>query len=105
MEKFNMKTSNLKKKNDVYGNKKHHVKISNKFALLDNSHRISKFCPQSLCNHKMKHHELFVWEEYSTSLEQRKQATLQWLLDLSYIHDDNLNSLNKLVDIQEKNKE
>jgi hypothetical protein len=48
----------------------------------------------------MKHHELFVWQEYSTSLEQRKEATMQWLLDLSYIHDDNLNNVNKLADIQ-----
>jgi len=60
MEKFNMETANLKQKNDVHGNKKNHVKISNRSALLDNSRRISKFCPQSLCNHKMKHHELLV---------------------------------------------
>jgi hypothetical protein len=50
----------------------------------------------------MKHHVLFVWQEYSTSLEQSKQATLQWLLDLSFIHDNNLNDVYELADIQEQ---
>jgi len=34
--------------------------------------------------------------------KQRKQATLQWLLDLCYIHDNNLNDINKLLDIQDQ---
>jgi hypothetical protein len=88
MERFN-----LKKLNEVEGEEKHHVEVSNRFAALEDldaeveintlwetiRENIKISAKETLGNYELKKHKPWFDEGYSKLLDHRKQAKLQWL--------------------------
>jgi hypothetical protein len=101
MERFN-----LKKFNEVEGKQQCRVEISNRFAALENldaeadinriretiRENIKISAKGSLDFYELKKHKPWFEEGYSESLDQKKQAPLQWLRDPSEISGNNLNN-------------
>jgi hypothetical protein len=95
--RFHMERFNLKKLNDVEGNEKYHVEVSNRFAAWEDLHtevdissawetirdNIKILVKDSLAYHELKKHKLWFDKECSELIEQRKQAKLQLLLEAS----------------------
>jgi 50S ribosomal subunit-associated GTPase HflX len=102
-----MKRFNHKKLNEVEGKEQYHVEVSNRFTALENldtevdSNRawetarknIKISAKESLGYYELKEHKPRFNKECSELLDQRKQAKLQWLQDLSEINGDNLNNV------------
>jgi hypothetical protein len=95
MERFN-----LKKLKEVDGKEQYHTDITNRFAALENLHtevdinkawetigeNINISAKESLGYYELKKHKPWLNEGCSKLLDQRKQAKLQWLQDLSGIN-------------------
>jgi hypothetical protein len=102
MERFS-----LKKLNEVECKEQHHVKISNRFAYVENlddevdinrawetiRENIKNSAELSLSYCEMKKHKSWFDEGCSKQLDQRKQAKFQWLQDSRKINGDNLNNI------------
>jgi hypothetical protein len=105
--KFHLERYNLMKLNDVEGKEKYRVKVSNRFAALENldaeveiniiwetireNTKISE--KERLGYYEPKQHKPLSDEGCSELLDQRKQATQQWLQDPSEINGDNLKNV------------
>jgi hypothetical protein len=59
---------------------------------------------ESLGMHELKQHKPWCVEEYLVFLDQRKQAKMQWILDLSQSNADNLNNLRRNASRHFRNK-
>jgi hypothetical protein len=109
---------NLKKLNDVEGKEQFSVEVSNRFAALEDLNaeveinsawetireNIKISAKESLGYFELKKHKPWFDEGYSKLLEQRKQATLQWLQDPSEINGDNLNNVSRAASRHFRNK-
>jgi hypothetical protein len=113
MERFN-----LKKLNKIEGKEKYRVEVSNRFAGLEDldaeveintnwktiRENIKMSAKESLGYYELKQHKPWFDEEYSKSLDQRKQSELQWLQDPSEINGDNLKNVRRETGRHFRNK-
>jgi hypothetical protein len=104
---------------NLEGKEQYCVEISNRFAALENldtevdinrawetTGQNSKISAKdSLGYYEMKTHKPWFDEEYSKLLDQRKQANLQWLQDLSEINGDNQNNIRREASRHFRNKD
>jgi hypothetical protein len=104
MERFN-----LNKLNEVEGTEQYRVKMSNRFAALENldtevdvntvsgtiRETIKISAKESAGYYELKQQKPWFDERCSQLLDQRKQAKLQWLQDPSEINGDNANNRNQ----------
>jgi hypothetical protein len=103
MEKFS-----LKKLHEVEGKEQYRVKISYRFAALENlddgvdisraSETIGeniKMSAKASISYELKKHKPWFDEEYSKLLDQKIQAKLQWLQNRSQIIGDNFNNIRR----------
>jgi hypothetical protein len=98
---------NLKKLNEVEGKEQFHVEVSNRFAALEDldaeveinsawetiREKIKISAKESLGYFELKKHKPWFDEGCSKLLDQRKQATLQWLQDPREINGVNMNNV------------
>jgi hypothetical protein len=103
--KFQMERFDLMKLNEVEGEEKYRVEVSNRFAALEDldaeveinttretiTENIKISAKESLGYYELKQHKPWFDEGCSELLDQRKQAKLQWLEDPSEINGDSLN--------------
>jgi hypothetical protein len=102
MERFNLKN------NEADGKKQHRVKVSNRFAALEDLHaeanniniawkmireNITISAKENLGYYGLKQYKPWFDEGCSALLDQRKQAKLQWLQDPCEINVDNLKNV------------
>jgi hypothetical protein len=102
-----MKSFSLKKLNEVEGKVKNHVEVSNRFASLEDLKAVVEIntiweiirgdikisVKESLVYYELKQDKSWFDEGCSKSLDQRKQAKLQWLQEPNEINEDNLNNV------------
>jgi hypothetical protein len=102
---LHMERFNLKKLNEVEVKENYHVKVSNRFAALEDlgaevkinivwetiKENIKISAKESLGYYELKQHKPWFDEGCPKLLDQRKQAKLLWLQDPSEINGDNLN--------------
>jgi hypothetical protein len=105
-QRFHMERFNLKKLKEKR-NEKYRVEGSNRFAALEDldtqveinsaweiiRENIKISAKESQGYFELKKHKLWFDKGCSELLDQRKQATLQWLQDPSEINGDNLNNI------------
>jgi hypothetical protein len=113
-----MEMFSLKKLNQVDGKEEFHVKVSDRFATLedlDTEVEINSACEtisenmkisakESLGYFEFKKHTPWFDEGCSRLLDQRKQAKLQWLQDPSEISGDSLNNVKREASRHFRNK-
>jgi hypothetical protein len=116
--RFDMERFNLKKLNEVEGKEQFRVEVSNRFTALEDWDAETKInsawgtiraniktaAIESLCYFELKNHKPWFDEGCSRSLDQRKQAKLQWLQDPSKINGDNLNNARRVASSYFRNK-
>jgi hypothetical protein len=116
--KFHMERFNLKKLNEAECKEKYRVEVSNRFAALEYldaeveintiwgtiRENIKISAKESLGYYEPKQHKPWFEEGCSESLDQRKQAKLQWLQDPSEINGDNLNIVRRETSRHFRNK-
>ena len=106
-QKLDVERFNLRKLNELEVRKKYQIKMSNRFAALENvsdsedinrawesikqNIKISAKQGRSLC--ELKQHKTWLHEEFLRFLDQKKQAKMQWLQDPSQSNVDNLNNV------------
>ena len=87
--------------------KQYQIEITNRYAALENlndgedvnrtweniKENIKTSAKESLGLHELKQHKPWFDEERLGSLDQRKRATMQWVLDPSQSNVDNLNNV------------
>jgi hypothetical protein len=92
-QKFDMQGFDLRKLNDAEVTKQYQVKITNRFAALENFYdnvnmnrawenireNIKTSGKESLGNYKLQQHKPWFDDECSKLIDRRKQAKLQWL--------------------------
>jgi restriction endonuclease S subunit len=107
--RFHMERFNLEKLNEIEDKEEFRVEVSNRFAALKDldeeveinsawemiRENIKISAKESLGYFELKKHKSWFYEECSNILDQRKQAKLQWLQDLSEINGDNLNNVRR----------
>jgi hypothetical protein len=113
MERFN-----LKKLNEVEGKEQYHVKVSNRFASLEDldikveiynfweiiRDNIKISAKESLGYYELRKHKPWFDEGCSKLLDQRKQVKLQQLQDPSEANGDNLNTVRREASRNLRNK-
>jgi hypothetical protein len=116
--RFQMERFNLKKFNEAEDKEKYRVKVSNRFAALEDldpevkintiwetiRENIKISAKESLGYYELKQHKSWFDEGCSELLDQRKQAKLQWVQDSSEINGDNLNNLRREAGRHFRNK-
>jgi hypothetical protein len=104
-----MQRFNLKKISELDVRKQYQIKISNRFAALENLNvsedinrswenikvSIKISATESLGLYERKQHKPWFDEEFSTFLDQRKQAKMQWLQNPKQSNVDNLNNVKR----------
>jgi hypothetical protein len=113
-----MERVNLKKMYKVEGKEQYRVKVSNRFAALEDlddevninsaletiREIIKISAKESLGYFELKKHKPWFDEGCSKLLDERKQAKLQWLQDPSEINGDNLNNVRREASRYFRNK-
>jgi hypothetical protein len=103
MQKFDMERFSLKKFDEVEGKEQYKVEISNRFAALEKvdddvdisgawksiRENIKISAKESLGYYEFKKYKPWFDEGFSTLLNRRKHAKLQWLQDPSQMNGDN----------------
>ena len=103
MERFN-----LKKASELEFGKQYQIKVSNGFAALENvndsgginsawenlKETIEISAKESVGLYEWKQHKPWFDEEFSQTLDQRRQVKMQWLWDPNRSNVDSLNSIN-----------
>jgi hypothetical protein len=109
---------NLKKLSEAEGKEQFRVEVLNRFAVLEDldteveitsawetiRENIKISAKESLGYYEPKNQNPWFEEEWSKSLDQRKQAKLQWLQYPSEINGDNLNNVRREASIYFRNK-
>jgi hypothetical protein len=107
MQKFGMERFHSKKLNEEEGKEQYQVKISNRFAALENSdddvdiertgetsrQNIKASTRGSQGYYEFEQHTPWFDEGCSKPSDQRKQVKFQWLKDSNRINGDNLNNV------------
>jgi hypothetical protein len=107
-QRFHMERFNFKKLKQ-YMVKQCHAEVSNRFGALENLNaevdiasalevirqNIQISAEESLGYHELKMYKLWFDEARSKLLDQRQQATLQWLRDPREVNGDNLNNVRR----------
>jgi hypothetical protein len=113
-----MESSNLKKLNGVEGKGKYRAEVSNKFEAMEDldseveiytvwetvRENIKMSAKETVGYYEVKQHKPWSDEGCSELLDQRKQATLQWLQDPNEINGDNLSNVRREVSRYFRNK-
>jgi hypothetical protein len=105
-QNFDLERFELKKLNDVEVEEKYRVEISNRFAALESledinnawestTENIKTSAEDNLGYHRLKHDKKKFDDECSKLIDQRKQATLQFLQNPNQINGDNLQNLTR----------
>jgi predicted metallo-beta-lactamase superfamily hydrolase len=106
-QKFNMQRFDLRKLNDAEVKEQYHVKITNRFAALENfddnvdmnrawkniRENIKTTAKESLRHYELQKHKPWFDDEYSKLIDRRKQAKLQWLQNPSQVNVDNMDNV------------
>ena len=115
---FHRQRFNLRKLNELEVRKQNQTEITNRFAALENLNEdkdvnrtwenikgnIKTSAKESLGLHELKQHKPWFDEECLGFLDQRKQATMQWVQDPSQSYVDNLNNVSRDVSRHFRNK-
>jgi hypothetical protein len=102
-----MQRFDLRKLNDAEVKKQCQVKITNRFAALENfddnvdmnraweniRENIKSSAKESLGHYKLQQHKSWFDYEYSKLIDRRKHAKLQRLQNLSQVNGDNMNNI------------
>jgi hypothetical protein len=110
---------NLRKLNDLEVRKQYQIEITNMFATLENvsededinraseniKENIETSATESLVMHGMKQHKPWLDEECLGTLDQRKQAKIQWIQDPSQKNVNTLNNLRRDASRHFRNKQ
>jgi len=106
-QRFDGERFNLRKLNELEVRKQYQIEITNKFAALENlsddedvnraweniKENIKTSAKESLGLQELKQHKPWFVEECLGFLDQRKQAKMQWIHDLSQSSVDNLSNV------------
>jgi hypothetical protein len=104
---FDAERFNLKKLSELEVRKQYRIKISNRFAALENlnvsedinraweniKENIKLSAQESLGLHEQKQHKPWFDAECAEFLDRRKQVKIQWLQNLNQNNGDNLNNV------------
>ena len=105
VQSFDGERFNLRKLNELEFRKQYYIQITNRFAALDNLSDYKDInkawenikenikTKESLGLQELKQHKPWFDEECLSFLDQRKQAKMQWIHDLSQSNVDNLNNV------------
>jgi hypothetical protein len=110
-QKFNLERFDLKKLDDIEIKEKYQLQISNRFADLESldenfdinnagesiRENIKTSAKFNLGYQKLKCNKLWLDDEFSKLIDQRKEAKLQWLQNPSQINEDNLQNLRREI--------
>jgi hypothetical protein len=108
-QKFNMKRFDLKKLNDAEVKEQYQVKITNRFAALENFYdnvdmnrawgniraNIKISAKESLGHYELQQHKPWFDDECSELIERRRQAKFQWLQNPSQVNGDNMDNVRR----------
>jgi hypothetical protein len=108
-QKFEAERFNLKKLSELEVRKQYHLKISNKFAALENlnvsedinrvweniKETIKISAQESVGLHERKQHKPWFDAECAEFLDKRKQAKIQWLQNPNQNNGDNLHNVRR----------
>jgi hypothetical protein len=117
-QKFDAERFNLKKLSESEVRKQCQLKISNRFAALENlnvsndinraweyiKENIKISAQESLGLHERKQHKPWFDEECSQVLDKRKQAKIQWLENPNQSNEDNVNNVRREASRHFRNK-
>jgi len=117
-QRFDRQRFNLRKLNEPEVREQYQIEITNRFAALENlnddedvnrnwesiKENIQTSAKESLGLHELKQNKPWFDEECLDFLEQRKQATMQWIQDPSQRNVDNLNNVRLEVGRHFRNK-
>jgi hypothetical protein len=106
-QKFDAERFNLKKVSELQVRKEYQLKISNRFAALENlnvsedinraweniKENIQISAQESLGLHEWKQHKPWIDAECSQFLDKRKEAKIHWLRNPNQSNGDNLNNI------------
>jgi DNA anti-recombination protein RmuC len=116
--KFDAERFNLKKLSELEARKQYQLKISNRFAALENlnvsedinraweniKENIKISAQESLGLHERKQHKPWFDAECAEFLEKRKQAKIQWLQNPNQNNRDNLHNVRREASRHFRNK-
>ena len=117
-QKFGGERFNLRKLKELEFRKQYQIEISNRFAALENlsvdedinrvweniKENIKTSATESLGLHGLKQHKPWFDEERLGLIDQRKQAKMQWIHDLSRSNVDSLNNVRRDASRHFRNK-
>jgi hypothetical protein len=117
-QKFDAERFNLKKLSELEVRKQYQIKISNRFAALENlniseninwaweniKESIKISAKESLGLYERKQHTRWFYKECSKFLDQRKQAKIQWLQNPNQSNVDNMNNVTREASRHFRNK-
>jgi DNA repair ATPase RecN len=106
-QKFYMLRFDLRKLNDAEVKEQYQVKITNRFAALENTddnvdmtrarktirENVKISAKESLGHYELPQHKPWFDDECSKLTDRRKQATLQWLQNPSQVNGDNMDNV------------
>ena len=115
-QRFDRQRFNLRKLNEPEVREQYQIKITNRFAALENlnddkdvnrtweniQENIQTSAKESLGLNEFKQNKPWFDEECLGFLDQRKQAKMQWIQDPSQSNVDNLNDVRRTVSRQEQ---
>jgi hypothetical protein len=113
-QKFDEERFNLKKLSELEVRKQYQIKISSRFAALENlnvsedidiKESIKISVKENLGQYERKQHKPWLDEECSKFLDQRKQAKMQWLQNPNQSNVDNLNNVKREAGRHVRNKQ
>jgi hypothetical protein len=105
-QKSDMQRFDLRTLNDAEVKEQNQVKITNRFAALENfddnvdmnraweniRENIKNSAKESLGHYELQQHKPWIDDECSKLIDRRKQAKLQWLQNPSQVHGDNMDN-------------
>jgi hypothetical protein len=108
-QKFDMQRFDLRKLNDAEVREQYQVKITNRFAALENfddnvdmiraweniRENIKTSAKESLGHYELEQHKILFDDECLKLIDRRKQAKLQWLQNPSQVNGDNMNNVKR----------
>jgi DNA repair ATPase RecN len=106
-QKFDMQRFDLRKLNEAEVKKQCQVKITNRFAALENfddnvdmnraweniTENIKTSTKESLGHYELQQHKPWFDDQYSKLIDRRQQAKLQWLQNLNQVNGDNMDNI------------
>jgi DNA repair ATPase RecN len=108
-QKFDMRRFDVRKLNDAEVKEQYQVKITNRFAALENfddnvdmnraweniRENVKISAKESLGRYELQQHKPWFDDECSKLIDRRKQAKLQWLQIPSQMNGDNMNNVRR----------